>query len=290
MLKLLLLATAVLALPLIARGEATAPRAKAKKAAPVAADEPALTPLVPAKKAPPPPPPTAKQAPLLLPPSLPPPPPAANPSPPGYRTLEAQGPALAAPGGEEAQVTAEARTGADLRRIRVTPRLGILLPRTELSIGPLVGVEASYLFPVLGDRLRASLGVSYSLVTFQGARLVPGRGLDRALIQNSSLVPVELLGTYDLIRSEGGFGVSAGLGYGLYITSSEVLSLGKAQQERAVASALVLAARATRSLGPGALLLDVRHAELKADLGPLAGYSQGTFSGTSLALGYALDF
>lgn len=192
---------------------------------------------------------------------------------------------------ENAQEEAEGRRSVAAPKLRVLPRIGMVLPRTELSVGPLLGAEVGYLLPLVDGRLRASFGVAYSLVTFKGARIVPGRGRDPGFVQNSTMVPLELLGTVDILRPEDvGAGVSAGLGYGLYLTRSDVVTLGSTKGAVAAASALVLAARALVPAGPGSVCADLRHAELRADLGSLAETAQGTLSGTSLAVGYALDF
>jgi hypothetical protein len=192
---------------------------------------------------------------------------------------------------ENTQEEAEGQRTVAARKLRVLPRIGMVLPRTELSVGPLLGAELGYLLPFIEGRLRASFGVAYSLVTFKGARVVPGRGRDPGFVQNSTMVPLELLGTVDLLRPEdAGAGVSAGLGYGLYLTRSAVVTLGSTKGAVAAASALVLAARVLVPAGPGAVCADLRHAELRADLGSLSETAQGTLSGTSLAVGYALDF
>jgi hypothetical protein len=121
--------------------------------------------------------------------------------------------------------------------------------------------------------------------------MVPGRGYDPASFQNTTLIPIELVASYDLFTpASDKFGLSAGIGYGLFITRSEVQASAVTTTENAIASALVIDVRGLLPLGPGAAMLDVRWNESHADLGALSAYTQGTFSGLSVALGYALDF
>ncbi|MGC4121605.1 MAG: hypothetical protein QM765_44915 [Myxococcales bacterium] len=230
---------------------------------------------------------TASASPVIAVPPPPPPPPATAPD--GYRQVEAFAPA-------DPKATAEATTTAEaatprIKRLRILPRVGLAVPRTELSPGILAGAEIGYRLPFLDDRLRLSLGAGYSFTSFKGSRVVPGRGLDPAFIQNTTLVPIELIVSADLLPAErwDGWGLIVGVGYGLYWTQSEISTLGGRDTEPSLAHAFVGALRATRSLGPGALLVDVRYSEMRGDLGAFDSVGIATFSGFSFCLGYAVD-
>ncbi|HEY3450919.1 MAG TPA: hypothetical protein VGK67_31475 [Myxococcales bacterium] len=277
-----------------------------KKAAPAtkaAASQPAadpssadpLAPLsapAPAAKAAPAKAPAAKPAPTPAPTPAappPPPPPAAAAVPDGYRSVDAYAPVDPRADAEAAKA-AEAAKGP-LKRLRILPRVGVAVPRTELSAGPLAGAEIGYRLPFLDDRLRLSLGAGYSFTSFKGSRIVPGRGIDPAFIQNTTLVPIELIVSADLLPAErfGGWGLAVGVGYGLYYTQSEISTLGGKDFEPSLAHAFVAALRATRTLGPGSLLVDVRYSEMRGDLGAFDNVGIATFSGFSFCLGYAFD-
>ncbi len=269
---------------------ANAPATKKGAAAPGAKTGPAT-----AAPTPPPPPPAAAPAlPALSSPTHAPaattPPPPPPPAPAGYRAVEAR-PDVTPPAMAEAGSAHKQLESGEARRIQATPRIGVLVPRTELKTGVLAGAEASYLLPVLDDSVRLSLSAAYSLITYKGARMIQGRGYDPASFQNTTLVPIELIASYELLKAaKSGVGLNAGIGYGLYVSSSTVQAQAVVTTKRSTTSALVLAARGLLPAGPGSLLLDLRWNESHADLGQLASYTQGTFSGISFALGYALDF
>ena len=193
--------------------------------------------------------------------------------------------------GEAADVVAKPLEPAptDTKRFRIAPRVGILIPRTELRVGPVVGADFGVVVPIdaMKNRLKVQLGGGYASTRHKGPKLVPGRGLDDAFIQNTSLIPLELLATFDVLTAP--LTLTFGAGYGFYITRTEFQDLGSTQQQNAVASALVLNGRAMLPAGPGGFFLDIRHAELKANLGTLGSVATSTFSGTSFALGYGFE-
>ncbi len=205
----------------------------------------------------------------------------------GYRVVEAYGERE-----RQAELTTsagETSEGTEPKRLRLAPRIGALIPRTELSTGLIVGAEGSYLLPLLSDQLRASIGAGYSFTGFKGPRLDPGRGFDPAAIQNSTVVPLELLVSWSPLDPAGPFELAVGAGYGLYVIHSEVSSLGSSASASTAGSALLLSLCGGYRVGPGVLLAEVRHAEVAASFEALPSTAQQTFSGTALTVGFGLE-
>lgn len=205
----------------------------------------------------------------------------------------AAAPAPAAQPAPVARVSAKAPASpAEPPRFRIGLRLGSFVPRTELAAGPLGALEAAYLLPFepLRNRLRVSLSAGYVSVAQRSQKIVPGRGFDQGFIQRTTIVPIELAATWDLlVPAAGSPGVAAGVGYGLYPTSTQFTAFNTPTTERAAGQAAFAVARGSLPLGPGLVFLDVRYAEARASLGPLGDVGTSDLSGFALAAGYSLD-
>ncbi|HEY3448462.1 MAG TPA: hypothetical protein VGK67_19055 [Myxococcales bacterium] len=315
-----LLAVALLVLPGGALAQAQAPASaegKAKKAkknskakkldAPAAASVDPLQPLVAPPAAPAKaqqaPAPAAAKAPAAAPAArpaqakateakgapLPPPPAIVKTETETTRVVEAQGDLDPAAADAEAKKDAAKKA---ITRFRVAPRVGALVPRTPLQTGVYAGAELAYRLPILDDRLRLSLGIGYSQVRARLSRIIIGRGYDPAFLQNTTLMPMELMVTGDVLDEQKGapLGLSLGVGYGLWWTFTSLHSFDQTVEDRGPAHAFVAALRLLKHLGLGSILVDVRYAEAHRQLSKLGTVAIGDFSGFTFTAGYGFEF
>jgi hypothetical protein len=181
---------------------------------------------------------------------------------------------------------------------QLTLLAGAIVPRTGMDANYALGVEGAWRLPWapaewLRDRLQVTLGLGYALLRQTSPEIVVGRGYD-TVIQNSYLLPIDLGVRARLLRFGPQIELSAGLGYELVIAWTRYLAFGTETRNNDAISGASIHARLDWPLGPGALVAELRHAELAKTIG----YSQpGTnhigeprLSGTRISAGYSFAF
>ena len=209
----------------------------------------------------------------------------------GARTRTVQAQLVGATPPEDAPLVASAPSLAEPgtpARILVGARLGAIVPRTELGSGFAASAEVGYLLPVLDQRLRVELDVGYGFTTFQGPRIVPGRGYDASFTQNTTLVPIDLGAFFEQPIGSTGFSVYGGVALAMVVVDASFQSFDAKSSASDVAWGPLFAGGAAYRLGPGAVALDVRYTEATANLGPMGIEGQQALGNFQLTAGYVV--
>lgn len=198
----------------------------------------------------------------------------------------------------EATATAEAPGVPHV--LRITPKLGALIPRGDLKTAMVSLLALDIVLPLdptganpwLADRLRVVLEGGYALLSQQGEAIVPGRGFTN-LIQNSHTFPLRI-GLNYLFPQSWTLRPYVGLGYTALITRT-TFDLGwttEDQNDVASGIAFSLGGETSFDLGEdvlGVLVLEVQHTEAGADLGGLGAAGESTLSSTAVLVGFGVE-
>lgn len=179
---------------------------------------------------------------------------------------------------------AEPRSGVG---VDAAVRGGVWWAHSALGLGPVVGAELGY-SGLFDGAVRFAVGAAYVHLASKVDRIVPGRGYEPALIQNATLVPIDLSVSWAPLR--GDFGVAIGVGLSLTYGRSDFIAFSSPSSASAWSPAFLAVGRLRYRLGPGHAFLDLRHTEGSLNLGALGRVGTDSLRATAFCLGYAAQF
>jgi len=185
--------------------------------------------------------------------------------------------------------------------LRLTPKVGAMIPRKALQTALLSTLELQVVLPFwmttdsefVGDRFRVVAESGYALLAQQGSQIVPGRGMSN-LVQNTHLIPMRL-GLLWIGPEQWTVRPTTSLSYAMLITRSE-FDLGWTTQQQNDVSSGVMATLGLEATIPmtasltGRALLEVQHCEAAADMGAIGDVGEATLSGTGVLAGFGFEF
>jgi hypothetical protein len=137
--------------------------------------------------------------------------------------------------------------------------------------------------------LRVTLVGGYTLLSGQWTAIEAGRGLG-SFTQETLWVPIEAGVTWEPLGA-GGFSPYVGLSVaGGYVDTTVRRFSLKAQEVRGAALGATMVAGLRVQAGGGSFVLELRHSESVATLGPLAKVAQSTLSSSAVTGGYLFSF